>query len=75
MLWADATRGTSPEQQGTSAGGLVSARYGFAVGPLAIGAGPEIEALLRPVSVQAAGVEVFRMPSVIVGVSIDASTR
>jgi hypothetical protein len=62
------------QRLGTTAGALASIRYAVAMGPLALAAGPQLELLARPVVVEVAGSEVFRMPSLIACFSVDAST-
>jgi hypothetical protein len=66
---------TSDQLVGVTAGGLATARYAVSAGPLAVSAGPVVEALLRPIVVQYSGGELFRMPQVVAGVGIDASLR
>ena len=74
ILWADAVRGDVPPQRtGATAGGLLSARYVLPLGPIVLGVGPEVEALVQPISVDVAGAEVFRMPTFVVGLSVEGS--
>ena len=68
--------GTSPSRlEGKTGGAVVSARYVLSFGWLDLGFGPYVEALLRPIVVDLSRVEVFRVPSVVAGVSIDGAFR
>jgi hypothetical protein len=76
VLWAGADSGVAPSgRTGATAGAVLSARYALAAGPISMSAGPELEALVRPVLVEVSGAEAFRMPTFVLGVSLDASTR
>jgi hypothetical protein len=64
-------------QQGTQqlvwAGGpIASVRFAVPLGPVQLSVGPFVEWLVRPIIVQVADVEVFRMPAFLAGFSIDA---
>lgn len=71
ILWVD--QGSS-EQVGSTAGPLVSARFVGRVGPAEVAAGPELEALVRSVSVEVDGTTRFEMPSVIVGATLEMTS-
>jgi hypothetical protein len=72
-LWANATDATTSQLVGTTAGATLSARYVLPVGPIALSAGPRLELLARPIEVDFAGSEVFRVPTFVAGVTLDAS--
>jgi hypothetical protein len=81
VLVADAARlQTVFVEQGTqrlatTAGLLAPLRWAGAMGPLTLVAGPQIEALVRPVVVDVAGGEVFRLPSLLASISIDGASE
>jgi hypothetical protein len=60
---------------GTTAGALLSARYVLPVGSFDLSAGPDFEALARPVVVEVAGTEVFRVPTFVGAISFDAEAH
>jgi hypothetical protein len=62
-------------QSGTTGGGIIVARYEVPLGPLALSFGPELEPLARPVSIEVGAAEVLRIPTFVVGVSLDAITQ
>jgi hypothetical protein len=72
-LWASDPAAATTQLEGTTAGALLSARYVLSIGPVAVSAGPRIEALVRPIIAELAGKEVFRVPSFVAGVTIDGS--
>jgi hypothetical protein len=71
-LWANATGTTAPQHDGTTGGAIVAARYVLPLGPVRLSAGPRLEALVRPIVVDYAGKEVFRVPSLVAGIMIEA---
>jgi hypothetical protein len=73
VLWVDAT--TSGSTSGTTGGALASVRYVLPLGAFELSLGPTIEVLVRPVVVESAGSEVFHVPSLLAGLSLDVSTR
>jgi hypothetical protein len=72
-LWANATDATTSQLVGTSAGAILSARYVLPLGPITLSLGPRAEALARPIVVDFANSEVFRVPSLVAGVTLDVS--
>jgi hypothetical protein len=71
--FADATGDHTPrELDGTTAGGVVFAQYVLRVGAIGLSAGPQVELLGRPLVVQIAGNEAFRIPTVLFGFSLAA---
>jgi hypothetical protein len=77
LLWAS---GGSPAfaqstLDGTTGGATVGAAYLARLGPLDVSLGPAVEALLRPVIVQVNGQELFRLPTFVASLSLEASTR
>jgi hypothetical protein len=74
ILWATGAPAVLPSSQsGTTGGGLVTARCELSAGPLALSFGPELEALVRPVAVELGESEAFRVPTFVVGISLDAT--
>jgi hypothetical protein len=69
----DAAAGTA-EQHDWTEGGSVSARYVARLGPLRLAIGPRIAVLAHPFIVEVAGKEVFRIPAVVAGLSVDSAT-
>src|SRR6202020_23664 len=64
MLWASGSALVAPSGlHATTGGGCAAVRYVFDLGALRLSAGPELEALLRPIIVQVSGNEVFRLPT------------
>lgn len=72
-LWANAADATTSQLEGTTAGATLSARYVLPLGPITLSAGPRVEALARPIVVEFAESEVFRVPSFVAGVTLDVS--
>jgi hypothetical protein len=70
-VWANATGTTTAQQQAASGGALLSARGTMHLGPIALSLGPRVEAMVRPVLVELAGTELFRVPSVVAGATLD----
>jgi hypothetical protein len=70
-LWA--SRAGAATHQGDTAGAVASVQYLVPVGPIELSAGPQLQALVRPISVQFAGLELFRVPNLVAGVSLDVS--
>ena len=68
-----AAEGSLPVSQAATAGLVVSVRYAANLGPLRLSAGPQGELLVRPIIVEEAGSEVFRVPGAIVGIALEAS--
>jgi hypothetical protein len=74
-LWIDGATATSTSP-GKTGGGLASLRYVLPLGAFDLSVGPTIEALVRPVQiVEVGGSEIFRIPSLLPGLSLEASTR
>ncbi len=72
-LWVNGA-GTKPSQlEGITGGAMLSARYLFTLGPIDLSAGPRLEVLARPIAVDVAGSEAFRVPTVVAGVAIDGA--
>jgi hypothetical protein len=67
-----ASQGSLSDSQ-TTAGLIVSVRYAANLGAFRLSFGPQGELLVRPVIVEEAGSEVFRMPNAIVGFAMEAS--
>jgi hypothetical protein len=61
-------------RDGATAGALLTARYVLRSGRLGLSAGPQAELLARPLIAEIAGSEVFRVPSVMAGFTVDVST-
>jgi hypothetical protein len=74
VVWINRNLASST-QSAVTGGGLLVARYQVPLGPLALSFGPELEALARPVLVEFAGAEAFRIPIWILGFSVDATTQ
>ena len=76
ILWAslDAGGGTSPIV-GTTAGGVATVRFVIAAGSIRLSVGPQLEAMLRPIVVNVAGTEAFRIPTWIGSVGVEAETN
>ena len=60
---APAPSTSPPSLHGFTSGLVASVRYEATLGPLTLAAGPQIEALIRPVIVQLDGAEIFRVPT------------
>ncbi len=71
IVWAHAA--ASPTQSGLTAGLLVGLRYIGRSGPVDIALGPTLEGLARPVAVDVGNAETLRVPSVLGGITIEAS--
>jgi hypothetical protein len=76
LLWTgvDSSAGTSPGV-GSTVGAVATVEMIFPMGPLMLSAGPRLEAMLRPIVLDVAGAEAFRIPTWIGGVTISAETR
>jgi len=76
ILWASLDAGgVSSPVVGTTAGGVATVRFVIAAGPVSLSAGPQLEAMLRPIVVDVAGTEAFRIPTWIGSVGIEAETN
>jgi hypothetical protein len=74
LLTASASNSASPgEQDGTTMGAAAFARYSPRIGRYEFSVGPEVEVLVRPVVVQSTAGEVFRLPTWIAGLSLEAA--
>jgi hypothetical protein len=74
--FADATGDHTPrELDGTTAGGILFAQYVLRLGAIGLSAGPQVELLGRPLVVQIAGNEAFRIPAVLFGFSLAADAN
>jgi hypothetical protein len=68
-----AQQGSSAASNAATAGLLLTARYVARLGSLELSAGPLGEVLFRPIIVQVSGAEVFRVPTALLGLSIDGT--
>ncbi|MGH7436624.1 MAG: hypothetical protein ACRENE_13200, partial [Polyangiaceae bacterium] len=68
-----ARQGSSSLSNAATAGLLATARYVARLGSLRLSAGPQAELLLRPLLVDVSGAEVFRVPTALLGLSLDAT--
>jgi hypothetical protein len=77
VLWATGNAGAFTQRQldGATAGAVLRAAYRAPLGPIELSIGPELDALMRPVIVQVGGQEVFRMPTLVAGFDVTASSR
>jgi hypothetical protein len=73
VVWASSAR--SAAQKGATAGLQLGARLSAPLGPIALSLCPTLEALARPVVIEVADVEAFRVPSLLAGLSIEAVYR
>jgi hypothetical protein len=76
MLWVDGAPQAFTQSQldALTAGAVVRAAYRTSFGPVDLSLGPELAYLLRPVIVEVSGREVFRLPTLLAGLSLDASS-
>jgi hypothetical protein len=76
LLWTslDSAAGASPAV-GSTAGAVATVKVTLPAGPLRLSAGPRLEAMLRPIVLDVAGAEAFRIPTWVGGVTIDAETK
>jgi hypothetical protein len=73
MLWASGTNAST--RQGATWGAIASVQYVLPMGPLHFAVGPRVDALARAISVQLAGAEVFRVPNLVAGLTMDVGGR
>lgn len=74
LLTVIAAGSTSPgEQDATTLGAFALLRYALRIGRLDLSAGPQAELLARPIVVKSDGNEVFRLPTLVAGVSLEAA--
>ena len=66
-----AQQGSSSLSNAATAGLLVSARYVARLGSFQLSVGPQGELVYRPLIVDLSGAEVFRVPTALVGLSLD----
>lgn len=71
MMLAD--QGGSQASNAATAGALATLRYVLRFGALSVSAGPAVELLAQPLVVQIAGAEVFRVPSGVASLIVDAN--
>lgn len=71
-LTANLSGPDSTRQTAVTGGLIVRAQGVFHAGPLSMSIGPELEVLARPIVVEVAHAEVFRVPNVLSGLSVDA---
>lgn len=57
---------------GMTEAAVVGARYLVPIGPIAVGIGPRVEVLARPVSVELGQAEIFRVPTFVAALSLEA---
>jgi hypothetical protein len=69
--FVNATATGLPPTNAETAGVIASARYRLTAGSWSLSAGPEVELLVRPVIVQIAGTEIFRMPTAMAGFAVE----
>jgi hypothetical protein len=75
VLWIEGAT-ASPNSPGTTGGGLASLRYVLPTSAFDLSVGPTMDVLVRPVQiVEVGGSEIFRIPSLLPGLSLEASTR
>ena len=76
ILWANLDVSGGPSSVvGTTGGVLLTARLSLPLGPVALSAGPQVEAMLRPVVVDVGGSEAFRVPTWVASLAMDAATK
>jgi hypothetical protein len=72
-LWVSASAAAPTRLEGTTVGPVLSARYVISFGAVTFAVGLKGEALVRPIVVELAGVEEFRVPSFVAGVTVDGA--
>jgi hypothetical protein len=75
MFASESGSSGTTQQQAVTAGICVGSRYVRPLGPVDVAVGPEMEAMVRPMAVDVASVEMFRVPIVVVGASIELTRR
>jgi hypothetical protein len=73
IVWASSDALASSGPPGTTAGIVANARFALRIGALELTFGPWVEAVVRPVVITVDGGEVFRVPTFISGLSIEAA--
>jgi|HubBroStandDraft_2_1064218.scaffolds.fasta_scaffold22722_2 hypothetical protein len=73
VVMAASNAGTSPSQQvGTTMGSILLTRYTLRVDRFELSVGPQAELFFRPVVVLVQGAELFRLPTLTAGLSLEA---
>ncbi len=72
VLWAQASSLSPSQQSGVTGGGVASVRFALPIDDVELSLGPTLDVMLRPVAVDVEGRELFRLPSVVAALTLEA---
>jgi hypothetical protein len=75
VLWASFPGSGGGPVVGATAGAMISAKLAWSAGPIVLSAGPQLEAMVRPVVVDVSGTEAFRIPTWVGSLALDVETH